>query len=148
MAKFVFELEDVLKIRNHEKDLAQAELGKAVAEENRIQGLLDALAMQYNTVKQQTKDSTESQTILSAYRFYQGVKLQQEKLFDDMAKAKIVTEAKRKVFNEAYQKVESLEKLKEQKQLEFNKEQDRLEEEEMEDIFISAASWKTRKKGK
>ena len=37
-----------------------------------------------------------------------------EKLFDDMAKAKIVTEAKRKVFNEAYQKVESLEKLKEQ----------------------------------
>ena len=62
MKKFEFELEEILNIRRFEQQQAEVELGKALAEEKKVQDKIDNLAMQQVTVKQQMKgcDSTHT----------------------------------------------------------------------------------------
>ena len=57
MAKFVFELESILEIRNFEQKQAESELAKCLAEENRINENIQQLAIQYANSKAQVKNS-------------------------------------------------------------------------------------------
>lgn len=113
MKKFNFELQKLLDLRQYEQDQAQIELGKAVQAEQQIQDALDALARQYAAVKSRTEGAFDFAVISGAQQFYSFIRQEQERLFSDMAKAKIVTEEKRALFNAAMQKTESLKKLKE-----------------------------------
>lgn len=137
MKKFVFELEQLLNLRKYEQDQAQIELGKAVQVEQQIQDGLDTLAQQYVATKKLTSGQTDFAAIAKTQQFYQFIKQQQEKLMNDMAKAKIVTEEKRGLFNAAMQKHESLKKLKE-KQYELFKAQVKKEEAKALDDIVTA----------
>lgn len=137
MKKFVFELEQLLNLRKYEQDQAQIELGKAVQVEQQIQDGLDTLAQQYVATKKLTSGQTDFSVIAKTQQFYQFIKQQQEKLMNDMAKAKIVTEEKRGLFNAAMQKHESLKKLKERQFAIFKEEQKKAEAKALDDIVTS-----------
>lgn len=137
MKKFVFELEQLLNLRKYEQDQAQIELGKAVQVEQQIQDGLDTLAQQYVATKKLTSGQTDFAAIAKTQQFYQFIKQQQEKLMNDMAKAKIVTEEKRGLFNAAMQKHESLKKLKERQFAIFKEEQKKAEAKALDDIVTS-----------
>ncbi len=134
MKKFVFELEQLLNLRKYEQDQAQIELGKAVQAEQQIQDGLDQLAQQYVATKRMTAGQTDFGAISQTQQFYQFIKQQQEKLMNDMAQAKIVTEEKRAAFNEAMQKHESIKKLKERQFAAFKDEQKKAEAKALDDI--------------
>lgn len=134
MKKFVFELEQLLNLRKYEQDQAQIELGKAVQAEQQIQDGLDQLAQQYVATKRMTAGQTDFGAISQTQQFYQFIKQQQEKLMNDMAQAKIVTEEKRAAFNEAMQRHESIKKLKERQFAAFKDEQKKAEAKALDDI--------------
>lgn len=137
MKKFVFELEQLLNLRKYEQDQAQIELGKAVQVEQQIQDGLDTLAQQYVATKKLTSGQTDFAAIAKTQQFYQFIKQQQEKLMNDMAKAKLVTEEKRGLFNAAMQKHESLKKLKEKQYELFKAEVKKQEAKALDDIVTS-----------
>ena len=134
MKKFVFELEQLLNLRKYEQDQAQLELGKAVQAEQQIQDGLDELARQYVATKRLSKGQSDFGAISQTQQFYQFIRQQQEKLMEDMAKAKIVTDQKRAVFNAAMQKYESIKKLKERQYEAFKAEQKKAEAKATDDI--------------
>ena len=134
MKKFVFELEQLLNLRKYEQDQAQIELGKAVQAEQQIQDGLDQLAQQYVATKRLSAGQTDFGAISQTQQFYQFIKQQQEKLMEDIAKAKIVTDQKRALFNEAMQKHESIKKLKERQFAAFKDEQKKIEAKATDDI--------------
>lgn len=137
MKKFVFELEQLLNLRKYEQDQAQIELGKAVQVEQQIQDGLDTLAQQYVATKKLTSGQTDFAAIAKTQQFYQFIKQQQEKLMNDMAQAKIVTEEKRALFNAAMQKHESLKKLKEKQYELFKAEVKKAEAKALDDIVTA-----------
>ncbi len=137
MKKFKFELEDLLKLRQFEQEQAQIELGKAVAVENNIQAQLDALAQEYSAVKASSKGSLDFSQITSTSKFYSYMNIKSERLMNEMAQAKLVTEEKRKIFFAALQKTESLSKLKEKMYEEYKAQTAIAEEDEIDDIITS-----------
>ena len=108
MKKFEFELEEILNIRRFEQQQAEVELGKALAEEKKVQDKIDNLAMQQVTVKQQMKGCTNFSDIINANQFYAFVKKQTDFLLNQMAELKLVSEQKRAVLRNAMQKTDSL----------------------------------------
>lgn len=134
MQKFKFELQDVLQFRKFEQQQAEVELGKALAAEKEIQDKLDALAQQQNATKQLMKGSTDFYAITDASKFYQFVKAQSEYLLNQMAEKKLITDQKREVLKGCMQKVNALEKLKENQLEEWKKAESQEEEDFADDI--------------
>jgi|WetSurMetagenome_2_1015567.scaffolds.fasta_scaffold190748_2 flagellar protein FliJ len=112
MKKFSFPLESVLKYRKILQDQAELELGRAMAAEHQLQVKLDGIALQYAEVKKQTAGSKDFTVISTANQFYALLDMQKELLFNQMAEAKVVSEQKRKLLQDAVQKTQSLEKLR------------------------------------
>ncbi len=137
MKKFEFELEEILNIRRFEQQQAEVELGKALAEEKKVQDKIDNLAMQQVTVKQQMKGCTNFSDIINANQFYAFVKKQTDFLLNQMAELKLVSEQKRDVLRNAMQKTDSLEKLKEQQLEEYKAEVKRIERLELDNIVTT-----------
>ncbi|MDY4767012.1 MAG: flagellar export protein FliJ [Treponema sp.] len=137
MKKFEFELEEILNIRRFEQQQAEVELGKALAEEKKVQDKIDNLAMQQVTVKQQMKGCTNFSDIINANQFYSFVKKQTDFLLNQMAELKLVSEQKRDVLRNAMQKTDSLEKLKEQQLEEYKAEVKRIEQLELDNIVTT-----------
>ena len=137
MKKFEFELEEILNIRRFEQQQAEVELGKALAEEKKVQDKIDNLAMQQVTVKQQMKGCTNFSDIINANQFYSFVKKQTDFLLNQMAELKLVSEQKRAVLRNAMQKTDSLEKLKEQQLEEYKAEVKRIEQMELDNIVTT-----------
>lgn len=137
MRAFQFELEEILRVRRFEQQQAEIELGKAVAAENEIQSKLDALAMQQTVVKRETAGSTDFTDIAHAHQFYSFVRAQSEHLLNELAGAKLVSDEKREILRQAMQKVNALEKLKEQQRGQYAEELLHEEENELDDIVTS-----------
>lgn len=137
MKKFTFELEDLLSLRKFEQEQAQIELGKAVSEEVQIQDNLDSIAVQHSTAKKSLEGLTDFESIFNGQQYFSFLRSQEEKLLEDLANAKVVTEAKREIFKTAFQKTESLNKLKE-KQKEIHQDLVNKEEEDMVDDIINS----------
>ena len=134
MKKFIFELEEILNVRAFEQQQAEVELGKALAEEQRIQNQLDNLAMNQIKTQKEMKGSTNFQDIANASQFYTYVRNQKEKLLSELTQAKIITEEKRNILKSAIQKTDALKDLKEQQFYEFKEEAKRREQIEMDNI--------------
>lgn len=138
MAKFQFELEDVLKFRKFEEQQAQGELAKALAVENEINSKLNQIAIQYSSVKKHMNGEHDFSDIVSQSQYYNLLNYQKEELLKELAKAKLVSEEKRKALQEVMKKTSALEKLKEQKLEEFRQEENRLEEDFADEISNSS----------
>lgn len=127
MKKFKFEFEQVLEYRNFEKKQAESELAKALAEETRISDNLKLIALQYNNLKSQMKNTSNFQDVMSQNRYNNLLEYQKEELLKQLTQAKLISEEKRKKLTEILKKTTALEKLKEN-ELEIYKENIKLEE--------------------
>jgi len=137
MKKFYFGLQKVLDFRDFEKKQAQVELGKAVAEETKIQNSLNEIA---NARVASVKQANEMHDISSLYnvnQYFRFLDYQKEILLDDLAKAKIVTDQKREVMREAMKKTKVLENLREHRLQDWKKENQKIEENDIDDIVTS-----------
>jgi flagellar export protein FliJ len=137
MKKFNFQLQDVLKYREFLQSRAEIELGKALAAEHEIQTKLDGIALQNVEVKRQTSGSTDFNTINTAHNFLVLLEQQKEYLLNKLAEAKIISEQKRKVLQDAVQKAEALHKLRERQLAEYHEAENREEEDVSDDTTNS-----------
>ncbi|MBP3710074.1 MAG: flagellar export protein FliJ [Treponema sp.] len=115
MKKFAFPLEQVMKYREYVQSQAELDLGRAMAKEHEIQAQLDEVAAQHVSMTNYMRGVTDFKEITRAHDFFSLLDQQKEYLLNKMAKAKLVSEQKRKVLQEAMQKTESLHKLRERK---------------------------------
>lgn len=134
MAKFVFELQEVLDFRNFEQEQAQIELGKALAVENQINQNLAQIAQQYAMLKHDMKGERDFNMVIIQNNHIKLLEYQKEELLKQLAEAKLVTEEKRKILQECMKKTTSLEKLKEQQLQDFKQQMDYEENKNLEEL--------------
>jgi len=137
MKKFKFELEDILSLRKFEQEQTQIELGKAVAEEQAIQDKLNMIAMQHSDIVKNTSGSVDFSVIANRQNYISFLNKQRDYLLEELARAKLITEAKREIFQKALQKTRALSKLKD-KQFELYKVQEGIEEDNLVDDIVTA----------
>lgn len=133
MKKFKFELEQVLEIREFERQQAEGELSKCIAVENEINENLAIIANQYDALKKSTKGSLDFSEMMGQSQYANLLDYQKEQLLLQLAQAKLETEEKRKVLTECMKKTSALEKMKELQyedyKLELNQKENRRIEE-------------------
>ncbi len=137
MKKFVFELQDILDIRKFEQQQAESELAKALAEENRIQSELNALAAKKVSVSKSIKGSSNFSDIANASNFFDFVRTRSESLLEELTKAKLVSDEKRNLLKKVMQKTDALQQLKDSQYKEYKAEVKRTEMKEINDIVTS-----------
>lgn len=134
MKKFVFSLQKVLELREYEEDKAKLELGKAVAEVERLKRLLEENARNRIAANQSRKDTTDISVLLSIENYIIGLDAKKEKLLEELTMAQMVFEEKRDLYTKAMQDREVLSKLKEKQLSEYKKEVLKEEENALDDI--------------
>ena len=135
MKKFVFSLQKVLDLREFEEDKAKLELGKAVAEVERIKKLLKEIAENRVEANLSRKDIKDIGILINIENYITGLDIKKEKLLEELAYAQIVFEEKRDLFTKAIQEREVLTKLKEKQLSEYKKERLKEEENAVDDII-------------
>jgi flagellar FliJ protein len=134
MKKFVFSLQKVLELREYEEDKAKLELGKAVAEVERLKRLLEENARNRVAANQSRKDTTDISLLLSIENYIIGLDAKKENLLEELTMAQMVFEEKRDLYTKAMQDREVLSKLKEKQLSEYKKEVLKEEENALDDI--------------
>ncbi len=133
-------MQKILDLREFEKKQAQNELGKAVAEENRIEDTLKMIAQKRIDTVSASDELRDINSLYGAGRYMQLLDSRKDKLLEELAQAKIITEQKREVLREAMQKVKVLEKLKENRFKKWKKEFQLAEDNASDDIVTSKAN--------
>lgn len=134
MAKFTFELEEILGIRKFEQKQAEADLAQALAEENKINDNLNTIALQYTNSKAQIKGSLNFEDVMAHNQYVKLLDYQKEVLLEDLAKAKLISDEKRKVLAECMKKTTALEKMKEMQFEDFKQEQKLKQKKQLEEL--------------
>lgn len=134
MKKFVFSLQKVLELREYEEDKAKLELGKAVAEVERLKRLLEENARNRVAANQSRKDTTDVIILMNIENYIIGLDEKKEKLLEELTMAQMVFEEKRDLYTKAMQDREVLSKLKEKQLSEYKKEVLKEEENALDDI--------------
>ena len=134
MKKFVFSLQKVLELREYEEDKAKLELGKAVAEVERLKRLLEENARNRVAANQSRKDTNDISVLLSIEHYIIGLDSKREKFLEELTMAQMVFEEKRDLYTKAMQDREVLSKLKEKQLSEYKKEVLKEEENALDDI--------------
>lgn len=112
MKKFSFPLEDVLKYRSFLQREAEIELGKARQKENEFEKRLENIASDYVEVTKKSKGVTDFSDVRATSAYFDFLNQQKEIFLEELSKAKIVTDEKRKVLQKAIQQTEILKKMK------------------------------------
>lgn len=134
MKKFVFSLQKVLDLREFEEEKAKLELGKAVAEMERIKKLLAENAQNRVNAGYSRRDVSDVLSLQQIENYILGLDLKKEKLLEELASAELILEKKRDLFTEAMQAREVLTKLKDKQLSEYKKEALKQEENALDDI--------------
>ena len=134
MKKFVFSLQKVLDLREFEEEKAKLELGKAVAEMERIKKLLAENAQNRVNAGYSRRDVSDVLSLQQIENYILGLNIKKEKLLEDLAVAELIFEKKRDLFTEAMQAREVLTKLKDKQLSEYKKEALKQEENALDDI--------------
>ena len=135
MKKFVFSLQKVLELREYEEDKAKLELGKAVAELERIKRLLQEVAQNRVKANLSRKDTTDVIVLMNIENYIIGLDAKKEKLLEELTMAQMFFEEKRDLYTKAMQDREVLSKLKEKQLSEYKKEVLKEEENALDDIL-------------
>ncbi len=137
MKHFVFSLQKILDLRKFEQKQAEIELGKALAEEQKIQDSLDDIAAKRVKVTEDSNSIHDIYGMMHTQQLLSLLDIKQESFLEELSKAKLVSEQKRAVLTEAMQKAKVLEKLREKKFENYKKEMLKLEETENDEIVTS-----------
>ena len=134
MKRFEFSLQKVLDLREFEENQEKNELGKAIAESERIKAELEYVALkrvENNKARAETDDMNE---MMAIEHFIVRLDLRKEELLEELAKAELVIEQKRQLFAEAMKNRKVVTKLKEKKQAEYKADALKAEESAIDDI--------------
>ena len=137
MKKFSFKLEKVLELREFEEDQAKIELGKAIAETERIKEELRLIAEKRVQNTKARFSSSDVMEQLAIENYITRLDSEKERLLEELAQAELVVEQKRSVFAEALKNRKVISKLKEKRTAEYKKEFYKTEENEIDDVFTS-----------
>ena len=137
MKKFVFSMQKALDYREMLKRKAEAELGKAVSEETKIKDTLELIARERVQTIQYADTLKDLSSLAKMNQYLLALDSKKEMLLEQLAQAKLVTEQKRKLMQEALNKVRALEKLRDSQQSEWKKQMQKAEAKEVDDIVNS-----------
>lgn len=137
MKKFSFKLEKVLELREFEEDQAKIELGKAIAETERIKEELRLIAEKRVQNTKSRFSSSDVMEQLAIENYITRLDSEKERLLEELAQAELVVEQKRSVFAEALKNRKVISKLKEKRTAEYKKDFYKTEENEIDDVFTS-----------
>lgn len=141
MKKFSFSMQKILDLRIFEQRQAEIELGKANAEVARIQGELDSIAKRKVSTIKNFDTNTDFLIQAEIQSFFFMLEQKKEKFLEELATAQIAADEKREAVRKAMQKVKVLEKLKENKFLQWKKDSLKAEELAADDIVTARKKW-------
>jgi len=135
MKKFKFSLEKILELKKFNEEECKMALGHAIGVLNEIDNKIKKNAIRHHQAAQERMTDPSQVIMWSNYI----IRLEQEKenLLEQAAKAAVVVEEKRDLYMEAFKELTAIEKLKEKKAVQYKKEMDRIESEELDEIFAT-----------
>ena len=113
MKRFAFSMQKILDIREFTERQAQIELGRAVAEVNRINGDLEAVAQEKLRMIHQKQQEMTLNDFVVRENYMKRLELTKERLLEELAAAQLVVDEKRVVFTEAMKQRKILSNLRE-----------------------------------
>lgn len=137
MKKFVFSMEKILDLREYEEKQAQIELGKAIADAEKIRQQLNFVATEKAKMLSMDISGTSINERLVHENYLVRLDRQKEVLLEELAAAELIVDEKRAVFAEALKKRKVLSNLKE-KQLQQYKKEKQLEEDNIVDDIVTS----------
>lgn len=137
MKKFTFPLQKILDIREFEEKQAQIELGKAVAETNRIRMELERIAAERVRIVHLKADVVSLTEMIVKEQYLTRLDMTKDRLLEDLAAAEIVVEEKRAVFTETLKKRKVLSRLKDRQFTAFRRDVQKAEDIVSDDISSS-----------
>ena len=137
MKRFAFSMQKILDIREFTERQAQIELGRAVAEVNRINGELDAVAQEKHRMIHQKQQEMTLNDFVVRENYMKRLELTKERLLEELAAAQLVVDEKRAVFTEAMKQRKILSNLREKQYLQYKKDALKIEENAVDDMVTS-----------
>ena len=121
MKRFSFSLQKILDIREFAERQAQIELGRAVAEVNRINSDLEAVAQEkIRMIHQKPQEMTLNDFVVRE-NYMNRLELTKERLLEDLAAAQLVVDEKREIFAEALKQRKILSNLRDKQYAQYKK---------------------------
>ena len=121
MKRFSFSLQKILDIREFAERQAQIELGRAVAEVNRINSDLEAVAQEkIRMIHQKPQEMTLNDFVVRE-NYMKRLELPKERLLEDFAAAQPVVDEKREIFAEALKQRKILSNLRDKQYAQYKK---------------------------
>ena len=130
-------MQKALDYRQMLKQKAEAELGKAVSEETKIKDTLELIARERVQTIQYADTLKDLNTLNRMNQYLLALDNKKEMLLEQLAQAKLVTEQKRRLMQEALNKVRALEKLRDGQQSQWKQQMQKAEAKEVDDIINS-----------
>lgn len=137
MKRFAFSMQKILDIREFAERQAQIELGQAVAEVNRINGELEAVAQEKMRMLQVKLKDVSLNEFLVHENYMKRLEITKERLLEELAAAQLVVDEKREVFAEAMKQRKILSNLKEKQFAQYKKEALVAEDNAVDDLVTS-----------
>ena len=137
MKRFAFSMQKILDIREFTERQAQIELGRAVAEVNRINGELEAVAQEKHRMIHQKQQEMTLNDFVVRENYMKRLELTKERLLEELAAAQLVVDEKRVVFTEAMKQRKILSNLREKQYLQYKKDALKIEENAVDDMVTS-----------
>lgn len=137
MKRFSFSMQKILDIREFTERQAQIELGQAVAEVNRINEELEAVAQEKLRMLQINLKSASLNEFLVHENYMKRLELTKERLLEELAAAQLIVDEKREIFAEAMKQRKILSNLKEKQFAQYKKEALVAEDNAVDDLVTS-----------
>lgn len=137
MKRFSFSMQKILDIREFAERQAQIELGRAVAEVNRINGELEAVAQEKQRMLQVKLKDVSLNEFLVHENYLKRLELTKDRLLQELAAAQLVVDEKREIFAEAMKQRKILSNLREKQFAQYKKEALVAEDNAVDDLVTS-----------
>lgn len=137
MKRFSFSMQKILDIREFAERQAQIELGRAVAEVNRINGELEAVAQEKQRMLQVKLKDVSLNEFLVHENYLKRLELTKDRLLQELAAAQLVVDEKREIFAEAMKQRKILSNLREKQYAQYKKEALVAEDNAVDDLVTS-----------
>ncbi len=134
MKRFQFPLQKVLDLREFEEDQARIELGKAIAESERIRRQLENLAEEKARTVAGASDEKDVRQLIVREHYLIRLDANRDELLAELLEADALVENRRAVFAEAMKNRKVLSKLKDRRFGEYRKDVQTAEDTAVDDL--------------
>ncbi len=121
MKRFAFSMQKILDVREFAERQARIELGRAVAEVNRINGELEAVAQEKVRMLHLDQRQISFNEFVVRENYMKRLELTKERLLEELAAAQLVVDEKRAAFADAMTQRKVLSNLREKQLVQYRK---------------------------